>query len=457
MVALFSRITGLLRGSKIDLKGQSGLVSSAFYSVIGAGATKAFGFLSILIVARLVDQNSFGKLGILLSTMQFLAIFAGSAFGTTLSKFVSQHKGHQKAKAGQLLTHVLLFALIVSVAISMLTYHFSRPISFYIAGNESLAGQIEHSAPIVLFIVLNGALFGSVSGLEQFKALAFINISTGVTSFVATVYLSSTYGIYGTLTAMLIAEGFCALMLLVCTINTCRSLKISVAFSEIFSNLGVLRNFGVPVWLASVAFWLSSWFAGVYLLRFSNEYIHLAALAIVNQWFGLALFVPNAFGRRVLLPLYSRLISSSEEHQARAMVNYSVGINLLSTGIIFVLCLLFGEKIMALYGVDYSPYSWALCAHVGASVIAAAQIPFEEFLIAHSRVWQNLFCHLLWAVCFTAMTCYMVDKGVIGIGYARVAAYALKLIVYILLIKQAKPGGIRVSDLQQAHVNGDHQ
>lgn len=130
--------------------------------LVGNIAAAGMGFLSILIISRVLTVSAFGLFNLALSIMITLSSFSGMGTETSMVTFASFHLGNGRPGEAARVIRVSLYARAVfSLIIAMTVFLTARPLSTAIFHYPELVPLIELSA-VGIFVISIAAFFKSV-------------------------------------------------------------------------------------------------------------------------------------------------------------------------------------------------------------------------------------------------------------------------------------------------------
>lgn len=418
---------------------------AAFWSLAGALCSRVMTQACYILTAHLLGQRGFGSLAMIEST---LALFAGVAtigLGNAASREVAACRQLEPDRARR----AIAFTRIVSVA-SGLVFGVVLLITAPTVALRSLAAsELTPTLRLgTIYVVANAILLvqnATLVGLEGFKAIALLNVVTGISSFPIYLLLAWRFGLNGAVVAM--------------TINQIISLALagyfvhreSLAQGLTTSLAGWRRDwrrllgFSVPSALAGIVTLAATWLANTMILGQPNGYEQLAIYNAANRWYALILFIPanllapmtpiltqelaNGSGRRVLRLLKTSLVAAVPLMGAAAAVVAAVS-----------------PFIMRLYGAEFRSGWPVLCVLLAVAVVYGANMLIFSCLFATGRFWSVLLLNLAWAAVYLGVTHLLRQKGAMAIAMAQMAAFvvmdlaALAVLTKILGKAEPAPG-----------------
>lgn len=141
------------------------------------------GLLSAILVGRLLGKEGFGELGMIQNTIGMFGTLAGFGMGLTANKHVAEFKRTDPARAGRIIALTNTTAWSASGIMALVLLFFGPWLAAKTLAAPHLAGLLQVSALLLFLSGINGAQTGALSGFEAFKAIARINLISGVLTF----------------------------------------------------------------------------------------------------------------------------------------------------------------------------------------------------------------------------------------------------------------------------------
>ena len=152
-----------------------------------------------------LGHEVFGEFALVYSTLVTFSSLAQIATGVTATKYISEFKVSDKAKAGRILG-LCLAATFVTGALATLVLLFGSPwIAGSLFGAAGLATGVAIAAPWVLFSVMNGCQAGALAGLEAFRSLAIGSFLHGLFHLTILVLSTWLWGVQGAFSGLAVS------------------------------------------------------------------------------------------------------------------------------------------------------------------------------------------------------------------------------------------------------------
>lgn len=112
-----------------------------------------------------------------------LQAFAIFGLGRTATKYVAEFRHTDPAKAGRIIALTTTSATVMGALAAILLAILAPWISLHILAAPNLTPALQASAVMIFLETLTGAQNGALAGLEAFKAVAQINLVSGLIAF----------------------------------------------------------------------------------------------------------------------------------------------------------------------------------------------------------------------------------------------------------------------------------
>jgi O-antigen/teichoic acid export membrane protein len=400
------------------------VASGAVWVLFGMGASQLVAALSSIVIARVLGKDSFGEFGMVRNTIMMLGVLAGLGLGLTTNKFVAEYRDKDPARASRVLGLTLTLGFISGTLVSAWVALGADYLAARTLNAAHLAPYIRICAPLLLMSVVNGVQMAAISGLEQFRILAWLTAVTVLTAAVTSAVGAVGWGIQGALYGTVLGGFINVLILEAVGAPLRRTRSIPVAFRGIWQERDIIFSFAVPSMFSGLMVGPITWAALRLLFIRPDGPGQTAVFNAANQIRALALFVPGAIAQ-VVMPMFSNLQAGSDSGRYQRAVRLS-SLACLAAGLAVALPLIVASRqIMALFGPGFSGGWVVLCLLCLAAVLQATNTVIGEALAALNKMWWGFLLNCLWAAEFLLASWFLVRLGAIGLGWAYLISYVL--------------------------------
>ena len=398
------------------------LARGTFWSIVGGGASRALGLVAWILVARRLDKEAFGEIGMIQSTVGIFGVLAGVGMGMTATKHVAEFRLRDPVRASRLIRLSNRISWGASLAVAVAVWILAPWLADHTLSRPDLTGIVRISTGLLLLGGVQGAQGGALAGLEAFKTVARLNIVSGLVSFPLLVLGAFWGGVGGTIWAL---NANAAVGVLLHNVALRREMALA-RLPEVDSwdrrDLPVLWRFTLPAALGALVTSAVQWGCWGILARRPDGYDALGAFNGANQWFLALMFLPNLLAQSVL-PLMAEQLGQDRHHQGRRLLGFAMKVNALVVVPVLFLSLA-SPWIMGLFGRSFRGDWPTLVVVLLTAVFLSVQTPVGQIITASGRVWAGFWMNVGWAVVFVWATFAWASWGGLGLATARLAAYA---------------------------------
>jgi O-antigen/teichoic acid export membrane protein len=180
---------------KSDIR--SRFINGAFWSLTGSVVSQGLMIIASIIVARILGKLEYGELGMIRSTVNMFAVFAGFGLGVTATKYIAEFSVKDRDKTGKIIGLTTIFAGVIGFIISASIIIMAPFLADKTINAPHLVNEIRLGAIILFFSSLNGSFTGILAGFQAFKSIAKINLIAGVIAFPLQIGLTLLLGLPG--------------------------------------------------------------------------------------------------------------------------------------------------------------------------------------------------------------------------------------------------------------------
>lgn len=398
--------------------------SGAAWVLVGMGASQLVAALSSIVIARVLGKEVFGEFGMVRNTIMMFGALAGLGLGLTTNKFVAEFRDSNPSRAGRILGLTMTLGFISGALVSAWVAFAADYLALQTLNAAHLAPYIRICAPLLLMSVLNGVQLAAISGLEQFRVLAWLTAVTVATVALASALGALGWGIQGALYGTVLGAFVNLLVLEVAGAPLRRSKSIPVAFRGIWQERGIIFSFAIPSMFSGLMVGPITWAALRLLFIRPDGPGQTALFNAATQIRALALFVPSAIAQ-VVMPMFSNLQAGVDAGRYQRAVRLSVMACFAAGVAVSVPLIVASPQIMGLFGPGFSSGWVVMCLLCLSAVLQATNTVIGQALAALSKMWWGFFLNCLWAAEFLAASWLLVRHGATGLGWAYLISYAL--------------------------------
>jgi O-antigen/teichoic acid export membrane protein len=385
--------------------------------------------LSSLMIARVLGVEVYGEYGIIRSTVNMFAVFAGFGLGLTATKHISEFRISDPIRAGRIMTLTNLFALVTGGMVASGIYIAAPWIAAETINAPHLFLELRICAIILFLSALNGAQTGALAGFEAFKSIARVNLCVGLASFPLLVTGAFWAGLRGAILAL------ATTIAINCWLNhralCIESLRCGVPLfvKDCLIEWPILWKYSLPAAASGVMVGPVFWACNAILVNQPNGYKEMGIFDVANQWRMAILFVPGMVAQ-IALPMLSSLNSLDDQVRYRKVLKWNVLINGGVALAISVPVLLLSPWIMASYGKGFEGGVGVIVVLILSSVPMAITTVIGKGIASKGRMWMGLFLNLAWAMVLFSLCWIFIHKGygALGLALGNIFAYSFHIL-----------------------------
>ena len=126
------------------------MIKGSLWSILGVVLSKGFLLITWFVLARILGKELYGEFGIIRSTIQMFAAFAGFGLGLTATKHVADYLHHDKEKVSNILSMAYAFATLLGLIVFVLVNIFAENIAKDSLGAPYLENELRIASVMIL-------------------------------------------------------------------------------------------------------------------------------------------------------------------------------------------------------------------------------------------------------------------------------------------------------------------
>jgi O-antigen/teichoic acid export membrane protein len=411
------------------------IFNHSIWILFGNIVSKFLLLFSTILISKIISKEEYGQFGIIKSTILMFATFAGLELGMTATKYISQYREKDKEKVENVLGLSNLFAIVISLIISVLIYFYSDIIAVKINA-PSLSSIIKISSFIVFFSSINGIQAGIFSGIEKFKQLSVNTSIAGIISSLGMLLGAKYYGVMG----VIVFFGSNYVILFILNFAVLKKIfysqyNVNIFRKSNFQELNVLWKFSLPAVFAGLMVGPVTWVCNYFLVNQHSGFTEMAYFDIANQWRNTILFIPAALSQ-IALPMLSSALES--KHQYKSTYIKNLKLNVYVAGAMVIVFVLLSPLIIFTYGSEYKGAQYPLVIMLITTGLIAVNNVIGQVIASKNKMWIGFYVNMLWGmflIFFSYIFIVVMKMGAVGISLAYLLSYLLHTIIQFLFIK----------------------
>lgn len=372
----------------------SRIAKGAFWSLTGSVVSQGLMLLASIVVARILGKTEYGELGMVRSTVNMFAVFAGFGLGLTATKYIAEFRTKDKIKTAKIIGLTTLFAGGMGGIIAIAILIAAPFLAAKTINAPHLVNEIRLGAVMLFFSALNGAQTGTLAGFEAFKTIAKASLLSGLLAFPIQIGFTLLLGLPGSV----IGFGLNFLILWILNFISVRKeafkFDIHIQFKNSWEEWPVLYKFSLPALLSGILVSPVMWACNAMLVNQPRGYDQMAIFDASNQWRSAILFIPAVLSQ-IVLPLLSG--SAYNQNQFNRILKLNVAVNFSISLIMALGISLFSGIIMRSYGVGFNEGRMVLIILAFSTVLISINNVIGQAIAGKGRMWVGFYLNLFWA------------------------------------------------------------
>jgi O-antigen/teichoic acid export membrane protein len=272
--------------------------------------------LVFFLTARLLTPELFGQYNYLLALVSLFVIFGDFGLSTSTGKFVAEYRVKNKERIGRIIFSSLVVCFFLSLIVSVFVLIFGK---ILFASNYNF---IFYLIPLIFLISSVSILNGIYRGLQEFKNLAIISLTSGLLALISAFFLISTYGIIGAILVQIFFYSISFILLI-------KSTKIHTSFDKEIANN--ILQYALIIGFAGLSYFLYTR-VDIIILEHFGYIVEIGYYEIINKIFTF-LILPFILFSQVIAPEVTKLMANENYIKIRGYIQKIAYIFLIGIGI----------------------------------------------------------------------------------------------------------------------------
>ena len=404
------------------------LVRAIRWSVLGAGAAQALYLLASILIARLLGNEDFGRLGLMHLTLNTLVTLISPSFGWSIMRAAATMHAQEREALAPLLNSLMMVGAFTSGCMSVGLLLLTPTICTHWFADPKSTPAFQIGA---LSVFANGYFSLVVSlfaGLEAFRGVALLNTVRGL--LLGTLMLAGAYwgGLNGAAAGFTIASVLGAAIAWYVMRRVLHYYHLALHAHNWQRAYRLLTQISLPSFLSTVVGSFTLWAGGVLLTRHPDGLHQVAVFNASNQWKSVLLFLPTQISQ-ASAPIMANLWGQGDLGRLKAVIRSNLLLVLLTYGLPCAVILALSSYVLHLYLLAGFQETQALRLLTLSGLMSALCSVLGYTMIAMGKGWQSLSVNLLWMAIFLTLTALWLGQGALGISKSYLISYSILFVV----------------------------
>jgi O-antigen/teichoic acid export membrane protein len=413
-----------VRGSPLAYR----LARGAVWSFIGAAISRVLALLASIFVARVLVKEAYGALGVIQGTVGLFGSFAGFGLGLATTKYVSEYRKTDPAKAGRIIAFASLVTCATGTGASLAFFLSSDYLARRVLAAPALSPELRIGVLLVFLGALNGLQLGILAGFEAFRAMAAVNLWAGLASAPILMMGAWLAGLRGSVWALVATAILNVTLAQLALRRTLAREAVRIVFAGCGREARLVGGFGSSVVFTGLVVACANWIGNALVVNQESGYAEMAALNAANNWFGIIVFFAATI-QQGIFPALSESVGRDDRRTALKIIRSSLFLALIVATPLAVLGIVASARIMALYGHGLAAAWPVLALTVFSAWVYCFHVFLNQFLLALGRPKWFFLTHLIWSLIFVGLAYAQLRAGAEGLALSRGLAYLVQVLL----------------------------
>ena len=401
------------------------------WSLVGTTAGRGITLLATIALARLLGPASYGRWGVIQSTIGTGAVLAGLGATLTATKQVAQHRNTAPEAAAGRAVLALLVAGGGGLLGATILVLVADPFADLVFPGASLGPLIRWGAGALAFGTLGGAQVGVLIGVEAFPSVCVVTLVRGVAMALGVIVGALMFGVAGAVAAGSFGELAGAAAGYVATRRACRRAGLHLDLRLAWRERATFWRFSLPAFVAAASVQPAMWLGQVALMHRSDGVVQAGYFAFAYRWFLVVMFLSATIapvGLSVLSNLRSTATPAAHAHFLRA----AIGINLAVVVPPALGVALLAASLCRLAGSGYGGATPTVVVLALTCAFSALNNALSQAALSLDRVRAWVLSDVALAVTLGAVALFLAPGlGSLGVAFAYLAGYIVTCAVLV--------------------------
>ncbi|HEY2463782.1 MAG TPA: oligosaccharide flippase family protein [Steroidobacteraceae bacterium] len=312
-------------------------------------AGRFFTFLLNVLQGRYLGVAGYGQLSLVQNTLQFLALFAGAATGSTCIKYLSELRASQPARVQRILAFSIGIVVLGSVVAGGFLALWASPIAVHILHQPSMTPLLRLSSVALVAICIGGTWGGVLFGFQMFRAEAIIRFVQAIAWFAICLALMIWAGVWGAVLAYDIACALSMALLLWFGVRALRKHHLTLDFRHALQERRVFKEFSLAVMMQTAVTLCSQYAVFAMLSRSPGGDIATGRFFAAFQYRLVIQYLP-VMVQMTAGPIVAELLGAGQRERAGRLYYKILGATCIGLAGLSLLMVAFSAWLLGLFG-----------------------------------------------------------------------------------------------------------
>ncbi len=397
------------------------LLGGALWNVLGTALGRALYVAGLVLSARLLGREDYGRLWAVYSMVMYFGALAGGGFGVAAAKLVAEFRSQSPEKAGMAAGRLLSAMAIIGLAAAALLWASAGWVAETLLSSPDLAGTLQLSAVLFPLAALQSAQAGVLTGTESFRQLAMASAAQGTIFATLAACLAGTFGLIGAIWAMAASGLAVCVIQQILVVKELSGFSIRLALSVPGGSSPRILRPALILLLSGLATAAAFWATNAMLASRPGGLGEMGLVNMGMQWMSAVLFAPSLLAQ-VGLPILAERRSDGDEAGVRKALKFNLALSGTVSIIVATAVAGSGRLILGFYGPEFTGGRAVLAVMALAGIVSALSLPACNRLLAESRLGRYFLLNLAWSVALVVSFALLLGRGALGLAWAHMAA-----------------------------------
>jgi O-antigen/teichoic acid export membrane protein len=412
------------------------IAGGAFWSIIGNGFGKAFTFIAMILVARILGKEAFGEFGLIRSTAMTFVAFSSFGMGLTATKYIAELLHTDKERTGRIIGLTYVFTFFTSLIAAVAFYLLTPWICETQLGRPELINVMRLGSVLLFLMTFMGTQIAVMTGFQDFRGITATNIITGI--FAIPFYIGGTYyyGVYGTVLAVIIITFINVIVNFYFIRKNTHKHTIKYHLFDFYKEFFVLWRFNLPLLLSAIIHPVVMSICQIRLAAQPDGLEALGFFCAAMQIHAIIYFIPTMLST-ITFPLLCEFSEQKHHIKYKKLGYLNLCINLIITMLVILPIVFFSQQIMSLFGNDFKQQGGTVLTIICSGIIFhSLHLAVGEIFLSLGMAWSWCMSVVFWCITYYVSSYFFISIGwnISSLAIAYSLSYFLTIIATLILL-----------------------